>query len=1150
MSFPSYNSIPPGEANIGSSGLFIVSPKPVGSVNFLAVSGLEEQVSSSPMHTFTPPKKQSNIVPPSTPKPFYGRIKRTAGKVLINSRHDPIARPSTSLGVMCKKDHDKPLIPLSSLKVPGLIGFASQTITQEKQSPSSPISVSSTETVKHALPSLPNTSAPPTHANTPTTHAYPTHVNSLVEPLYADTPSNTPSHTNVTSPSPSHQISHPDVSTSAPPFHTPVDASNPVMNYLNPTMRQPSTQFSPVPNTPLSERFRDEITELPLPLGKAGSGSKSEITHIRTNKLLDNHEFRDSMRRADNVFFPEETVRRYVSEPPPDVDVGSIVAEAKGPVLLGPIPIPNINRGDRASEPAFLSLKESDSLGINVAQGINSLMLNVDLIMKRQEYSIAQNLVHFQTIDDRLDSIDFNVNQSTFKSEVNTDAIRELSDKVQSLEKSIGKQPSALFARSPLSSSHIQSSTPHIQDEINKLSNNIASLAAQMNNIQNSINNMEKSISAIHCQQPPTQSIPQSSSQYSHPQPTRSQPNPQSRRLTTPIPSRTPINHNPSSTPINIPFPRATTPSNSSNPLPHISRPTTPKKSSIFDGDFDPTANYKLGLMDGHMWFTNQVLSLPDDNISWWTRILTIGNWGPLNEQGNPSGCPFNVSILNKKKFLFKCIQQAFDGGFPSGPGYMPIPPTSPVPTAKLAESVKVYNWLTYKGTGPFPETFNGMQIKVAFYPGRDKMTVGNSVNPNRSRAPPPHVVTNIPPSTTPPPPRTISNNLPSSTPVNKVTDSPDSVYYEDLVSHLEDWKTVNRNKPSYSSMAKNNQFNNFSSQRPHSLRKNTTISSNKWVLTFHKSDKPTPSTRLLPHMVTDKINLHCKEYNIKAVLAEWTKVGNLSITFNYDSKEKNINNAAATIINILNPSSPNKSNFTKVVPWSKFVYPRVPCKEFKPENISSDEMIIQDDVKLWSTERLIQEVRNSHPLLKECLFVQEPSWTVHPDILLNNPLTEHANLCFAISDPDGSISKEVINSDAIIFSTKVLPTAWKEKVNLRQCTRCWFLGATHPSCPPKCRLCGSKNHLEENHNQSCEGCKNTGKPIHEIKSKDWICIHTKCFNCGNAHPADDPSCQARDEGIRSARARSRIPNSMHGQTILDSRRFRRDGPTTRHVHF
>ena len=66
------------------------------------------------------------------------------------------------------------------------------------------------------------------------------------------------------------------------------------------------------------------------------------------------------------------------------------------------------------------------------------------------------------------------------------------------------------------------------------------------------------------------------------------------------------------------------------------------------------------------------------------------------------------------------------------------------------------------------------------------------------------------------------------------------------------------------------------------------------------------------------------------------------------------------------------------------------------------------------------------------------------------------------------------------------------------QCSRCWnWHNARCCARPPKCRLCGSSEHLEEGHHNGCV----TPSP-HQCPPR--------CLHCHGPHPADSPTCPLR----------------------------------------
>ena len=110
--------------------------------------------------------------------------------------------------------------------------------------------------------------------------------------------------------------------------------------------------------------------------------------------------------------------------------------------------------------------------------------------------------------------------------------------------------------------------------------------------------------------------------------------------------------------------------------------------------------------------------------------------------------------------------------------------------------------------------------------------------------------------------------------------------------------------------------------------------------------------------------------------------------------------------------------------------------------------------------------VRNSHPALANTDFVQQPDWAMHPD--KHNKNVDTCTVSFGINDPDGSLLSALTTSIAHMQGTQIFPTAWKEKISLTQCDRCFTFGPQHPGCTPRCDMCASTSHATADHNSNC----------------------------------------------------------------------------------
>ena len=1071
IAFPTDLSV---ENDLGSAGVPLRSPRPTNVVNVTALnnaSTLAEQVSTSyasrtPSMQVTPglfntllpstgPK--SMVTRPPTRTSVHSRVSFAKGgkSIILNPKHDPIARPATTTGT--SPAHNTRSRTSSMVK-----------IIQAQRPPSIQPSVYSQDGLQYTpSPSpVPNTNPP-----TPMIpiSALPIPINPMPEPPTGQTI--------ILS-----QESSPIEDWQPTPKHSPLPADNPVLNYSNPTQHP-----SPAPVT-----FR-----YPVEVANESHAPNNRLERAVTdaNNFSKSTGFLNTLAQVDTGNIGG---LRQQSEPLPD----SHVPDNR---RLFPIPIPN-------------PTSNSDS-------ALNGIMQNLNVVLRRQEYSISQNLVQLENLNSSIVDVELAQQITDSKVDQNTESISKLSEDMINFRKSMGKSRAdqQLFQPSSLNTTPPQQASD-VLEELRRLSANVLSLASQFGAMQNSISNLENRFSSAQTEE--TFGNPPAPSQASQP----------SNQL--PI---TLSNSNPWKNTLG-----------QNNPFDTQPRQPPTQKISVTDRDQhvmqEYNLNYTSNLDEGHIWFSDKAISLDTKVITAWARVVSMGQWGQLQPDGSVLTVGFTANTQRKKQFLLQSIRQAFG---PNGYYAFPLPPSGPIPSGNVEDSVRFYSWMTWTGIGEFKNMRRRTgPVRVTYPPNRGPHTIKYSdfrptfPNVQNTIPPPSHIPdTSVPQAPQapaplpplPPPQQTVQNQNQDQT----------VAFYEDVYGSMANngtkdtspsaWKTVSHNKPSFASMAAS------SSSKPFTPARKSTVpdSSPKWVLTFSKDSKPSPGTRYSPQIIVDKINLACKAYNIRAMLASWSQAGNLVVTFKYDSKDQNIKNAAATIINLFNPSGTKGCTFVKIVPWSKIVYPKIPCWEDSAEQIDGDAM---STTSLWSPEQLKDAVRASHPLLKDCTFIQgqEPRWTADPSTIPSFAST--ANIMFSINDPDGLIIASLTSSDAIMFATRIFPQAWKEKINLIQCIRCLKLGVSHPNCTPKCKICGKTDHDESNHNTNCNKCKDTGVPLEQLSSKNWMCTHVRCANCGGSHLADYLACPARNEAIRSARARK---SGMTGQTILDPRSIHSHGPSS-----
>ena len=598
-------------------------------------------------------------------------------------------------------------------------------------------------------------------------------------------------------------------------------------------------------------------------------------------------------------------------------------------------------------------------------------------------------------------------------------------------------------------------------------------------------------------------------------------------------------------------------------------------RAELYTDQFGNACNADLSV--GANWFIKAVQTAPDIQIHYWCNVINAGNWGYLNEKGFPSRCLPDLEISCKRNFILLSIMRAFDSQ--SGCHRFLIPPQNRIDTTNTHNMCNFYSWTFFSGIGESPPIRRG-RITPAYYPGWTPEQVKILLD-QRSRAgamqaqQKPKTVSfaqavsqtlpakplnsfNQPMGAqpfvapTPLPPAPISNRA------EYAANFHDSeLFFEDVHGSLNPPPTTSATIPSGGAtfaLAAAGQNRPNKPSAPINPRTKRPAFQHRQIYTLRFSrEAPWKRVQTPAHIVVDKINVACeKMYKIKAILARWTEKNNLTVTFTNESKDKDIENAAKTIINLLAQGYLHVS-FAKPAIWNKLVYRQIPCRAITDEELNGDAMNMG---QLWTKEQLLKEVKDSHPLLKDVVFTYEPDWTTVeiPDE------ADHWNICFTIVDPDDSIANQIVESNLIMFATIIKADHWKERINLVQCNICWQLTGPHKacmqhqdgkvqgcltckkSCVSVCRLCGSKSHREDQHNENCKHCIQTGEAIETIKSKDWKCTHLRCAVCAEGHFSDSQECGGRNVAIQQARGRK--PN--YGQPLLKPESFQQRYPPAR----
>ena len=97
------------------------------------------------------------------------------------------------------------------------------------------------------------------------------------------------------------------------------------------------------------------------------------------------------------------------------------------------------------------------------------------------------------------------------------------------------------------------------------------------------------------------------------------------------------------------------------------------------------------------------------------------------------------------------------------------------------------------------------------------------------------------------------------------------------------------------------------------------------------------------------------------------------------------------------------------------------------------------------------------------------------------------------------------------LFGTVTNARLLAKKTTIIQCNKCWkWHNARSCARPPRCRLCGSTEHLEEGHSNRC------------VVPNPHQCP-PRCLHCHGPHPADHSDCLLRPSKARAVLSKSQI---------------------------
>jgi tetrahydromethanopterin S-methyltransferase subunit B len=265
---------------------------------------------------------------------------------------------------------------------------------------------------------------------------------------------------------------------------------------------------------------------------------------------------------------------------------------------------------------------------------------------------------------------EYAIAQNIVTSVVNDDALRGVSYELHEMQTDLDNLSASVNDTNALRTPLNPATVPVFsgREELQKLSANVASLAAQMGTVQGSMSLLEKQLIDVV--------RPKTSNAAGNP----------------------PVPH--------------------SRPLPVSNQPNRPTTNTR------PEAN----LTPGHKWFTEAANTLHENNILWWARILSMGRWGPLKQDGKPShfgGRPASSTQL--QDFIHACINRAFS---PGSYARLPLPPSTMVGVT-LEDTVKTYNWIVWNGLGKPPTQPPNSPVTVKYSPGFEPKSAANRTPSN-----------------------------------------------------------------------------------------------------------------------------------------------------------------------------------------------------------------------------------------------------------------------------------------------------------------------------------------------------------------------------------------------------------------------------------
>jgi len=477
-------------------------------------------------------------------------------------------------------------------------------------------------------------------------------------------------------------------------------------------------------------------------------------------------------------------------------------------------------------------------------------------------------------------------------------------------------------------------------------------------------------------------------------------------------------------------------------------------------------------------WYDNLLQNASTERLTLWAAMISVGKWGPLSTSGKP--CTFPYGKPNPRDLVSRYIGDSLAEHMKPGSSWAMVSP--PV--------------------GSLPKVLKGWTTSLQWQVCNDE---GQVIAEGKTPLFAPGLAPEAPWSQTPKgggKPKTFANaaKVATNTPQPKIM-APQKKYGDVPTSR-------------------------FMQPAPKATRPPPRSFGKKYMLKFHRDDKTPAGSRIPAQATVSEINRTCRTLNVRANTAEWTTAGNLFVFFTYDSIDSQIEKARSTILGVLARGMP-RTIFMKLVKWSRIVIRDFPTERWvapTDDEMENQETLYADAYGSFvrvTKDEIATAIRQSHTLLTEAIFMEEPDWTTRDGPNVDD---KTANVSFTVPDPDESLFKAIVRNPLIYFGVPCHLTRWTEKINLVRCSRCWKYGdKQHPDCPVRCGKCGGGHH-EDTHNVDCKKCVASDIDHEERKKGNTVCTHPlSCPNCSRPHHAEDTDCPMRDFARCEARQRGKV---------------------------